>query len=55
MTQYCFLLFKERVCRKCASRGTTTRVHFAYYTQGHAAAHKHAKKKNYKMKDYNVK
>ncbi len=33
--------------------GSTTRVHFAYYTQGHTAAHKHAKYK--KLKDYSVK
>ncbi len=33
--------------------GSTMRVHSAYYTQGCAAAHKHAKYK--KLKDYSVK
>ncbi len=30
--------------------GSTTHVHFAYYTQGRSEAHKHAK--YYKLKDY---
>ncbi len=57
MAQYynTFLLFRERVSRKCTSGWDhTTHVHFAYYTQGCAEAHKYAKKiKNYSVKEYN--
>ncbi len=46
MAQYynTFLLFRERVSRKCTSGWDhTMHVHFAYYTQGCAEAHKYAK------------
>ncbi len=48
---FCYL--KSALVENAPLGGSTTRVHFAYYTQGRAAAHKHAK--YWKLKDYNVK
>ncbi len=53
MAQFLFIFcyLKNALVENAPLGGSTTRVHFAYYTQG-GAAHKHAKYK--KLKDYSV-
>ncbi len=43
MAQYLFCYLKSALVENAPLGGSTTCVHFAYYTQGRAAAHKHAK------------
>ncbi len=46
MAQYIYFYLKSALIENAPLGGSTTRVHFGYYTQGRAAAHKHAKYKN---------
>ncbi len=48
---FCYL--KSALVENAPLGGSTTHVHFAYYTKGRTAAHKHAKYK--KCKDYSLK
>ncbi len=48
-----FCYFKSALVENAPLGGSTTDVHFAYYTQGYAAAHKHDN--YYKLKNYSVK
>ncbi len=50
---YMFCYLKSALVENAPLGGSTTCVHFAYYTQRCAAAHKHAKYKI--LKDYSVK
>ncbi len=51
MAQYLFCYLKSTLVENAPLAGSTTCIHYAYYTQGCAAAHKHAKY-NYSVKEY---
>ncbi len=53
MVQYFFCYLKSALVENAPLGGSTMHVRFAYYTQGRAAAHKHAKYN--KLKGYSVK